>query len=130
MIFRSDRLEGDLCPAHHLFVFSICHHPGRSQDELARTLCLNKSTVTRTLGVLEERGYVRRELNPQDKRQTLVYPTERMQALLPKIKSIAAEWNELLTEGISEEETEIFNSVLQRMEDNARRAIGSEGSEK
>ena len=122
-IYRSEALDGDLLAHHHLFVFAICSKPGRSQDELARSLCLNKSTVTRALGALEANGYVRREANADDKRQTLVYPTEKMTATLPKVKAIAAEWNTLISCGISESELEVFKSVLSRMEENARAAV-------
>ena len=124
-IFRSERLGGEICGAHHLFVFSICNNPGSSQEELAKKLYLNKSTVARALASLENGGYVRREVNPNDKRQTLVYPTEKMTALLPKARAIAKDWNSLISEGISESELAAFHTVLAKMEENARAVIAS-----
>lgn len=130
-IFRGERLSGEICGAHHLFVFAICNHPGRSQEELARQLCLNKSTVTRALTSLETGGFVKREINPDDKRQFLVYPTDKMLALLPKARAIANDWNALISEGISESELAAFHSVLSKMEENARAVIaGLEDEEK
>ena len=128
-VFRQERLGGDICAAHHVFVFTICAHPGLSQDEIARALYLNKSTVTRALSSLEERGLVRRELNPEDKRQTLVYPTEEMLNMLPEVRKIAADWNEIIESDIPEEELLVFYSVLLRMEKNAKRAIEGELNE-
>lgn len=122
-IFRGERLEGDICGAHHLFVFTICSNPGESQEELAKRLYLNKSTVTRALASLEAGGYVKREVNPNDKRQTLVYPTEKMNEVLPKAKAVAKEWRSLLSQGISEEEMAAFHSVLSKIEENAKTAI-------
>ena len=124
--FRQERLGGDICAAHHVFVFTICAHPGLSQDEIARALYLNKSTVTRALSSLEERGLVRRELNPEDKRQTLVYPTEDMLKMLPKVHEIAAVWNGIIEKDIPEDELAVFYSVLLRMEENAKDAMGGE----
>ena len=130
-VFRGERLAGEICGAHHLFVFAICNHPGRSQEELAKQLCLNKSTVTRALSSLESGGFVKREINPDDKRQTLVFPTEKMTELLPEVRAIAKEWNELLSKGISEEELVAFHAVLTKMEENARSVIeGLEDGEK
>ena len=130
-VFRSERLSDGICGAHHLFVFAICNHPGRSQEELSKQLFLNKSTVTRALSSLESSGYVRREVNPNDKRESLVYPTEKMTAILPRVREIAAEWNEILSAGISPEELSAFLSVIEKMEKNARTAIlGAEGGEK
>ena len=128
-VFRQERLGADICAAHHVFVFTICAHPGLSQDEIARALYLNKSTVTRALSSLEERGLVRRELNPEDKRQTLVYPTEAMLELLPRIREISTEWNGIIENGIEREELEVFYSVLLRMEKNAKNAVEGELAE-
>ena len=122
-IFRGERLGTEVCGAHHLFIFSICSNPGESQEELAKRLYLNKSTVTRALASLESNGLVRREVNPNDKRQTLVYPTEKMLELLPRARAVAKEWNSLISEGISESELAAFNAVLSKMEENAKAVI-------
>ena len=124
-VFRHSKISADdLHPAHYAFVIGICRHPGRSQEELARELCLNKSTVARALGVLEERGYIKRESLPNDKRQFAVYPTEKMTAVLPEIRLASREWMDMLSEGIPADELEVFNSVLERMEKRAREIIG------
>ncbi|MBR5310827.1 MAG: MarR family transcriptional regulator [Oscillospiraceae bacterium] len=122
-IFRSKNTEPDLCAAHHSLVLAICRNPNSSQDELAKDICLNKSTVTRALTQLENSGYVKRTPNPLDKRQVLVEPTEKMLAVLPKVRSVTMEWNRLIFEGIPEEELKIFNTVIKKIEENARKAI-------
>lgn len=123
-IYRHGRVSAeDLQTGHYAFVLAICREPGRSQEELARELCINKSTVTRNLNYLEERGYLTRTLSPADRRQLSVYPTERMQAVLPEVKAASDEWMELLSEGIAEEELEVFHSVLERMQTRAREII-------
>lgn len=119
-----------LTPCQHTFVLAICRAPGRTQDELARDICLNKSTVARTLAELERGGFVRREVGKADKRCLLVYPTEKMLEAHREVTSVAVEWNEKILDGISESEIEIFNSVLLRMNKNARRAVGIEVNEK
>ena len=126
-VYRHSRISApDLHPAHYAFALVICRNPGRSQEELARELCLNKSTVARTLTCLEERGYVKRESLPSDKRQFAVHPTEKMLAVLPEIRCASGEWTALLSEDIPEEELAIFNSVLERMERKAREIVGGQ----
>lgn len=122
-IFRSKKMGEELLACHHPFVLTVCRFPGRSQDEIAKDLCLNKSTVTRALAQLESLGYVTRNPNPSDKRQTLVFPTEKMLSVLPKVREITAEWNRLIFEGIPEEELAVFRSVTEKIEFNARKAI-------
>ena len=78
-IYRTDRMRGaELGACHHSYILAICRHPGISQEELARHICINKSSVTRHLSHLEEHGYVERKQSTADKRVTLVYPTQKM----------------------------------------------------
>ena len=126
-IYRLSRVTAeDLQPCHYSFVLAICRSPGRSQEDIARELCLNKSTVARNLNCLENNGYILRTPLPNDKRQFSVYPTEKMHSVLPQIINSSAEWMTLLSDGISEEEFEIFTSVLTRMESKARDIIGGQ----
>ena len=126
-VFRNGRLQcEDLYPAHHSFILLICRKPGSSQEELSRELCLNKSTVTRALVHLEKNGYVRREQSAEDKRQFAVYPTQKMLDVLPRVREITRVWNEEISEGISEEELNVFLSVLARMETRAREMIANQ----
>ena len=130
-VYRHNKISADdLQTTHYAFVLAICRDPGRSQEELAKELCLNKSTVARNLNCLEEKGYITRNALPMDKRQFSVYPTEKMLAVLPEIKSASGEWMSLLSEGISKEELEIFNSVLERMETRARDIIQDQEEQK
>ncbi len=129
-VFRTmSPVAEDLCAAHHTFVFAICRNPGRSQEELAREICLNKSTVARTLTYLEEHGYVTRKPNLEDKRQFLVYPTEKMLAVLPQVRAIAEEWNKLITTGIPEDKLQVFYSVLLDIEERAKTIISSKAGD-
>lgn len=129
--FRKNRIsDKNLNSGHYAYVLAICHNPGRSQEELARELCINKSTIARNLSVLEEKGYITRAPLPNDKRQFSVHPTEKMRAVLPEIKRASEEWMLLLSEGIPEEELAVFNSVLQRMQEKAREITGKQEESK
>ena len=128
--YRKTALDADFTPSYHAYILAICKKPGRSQDDLAASLCINKSTIARGIEWLLENGYVRRVAKPEDKRCLLIYPTEKMLEVYPKVKSVADSWNEILTNGISEEELEITYSVLMRMADRAKAATVDGGGDK
>ncbi len=128
--YRKIMLDSELAPTYHAYTLAICGKPGRSQDELAASLCINKSTIARGIEWLLENGYVKREPKPDDKRSLLIYPTEKMLEIYPKIKSIADSWNEILTSDISDEELEITYSVLIRMAEHAKNATIYAGGDK
>ena len=122
--YRNAKFSSDgICASHHAFILIISKNAGCSQEDITREICLNKSTVARTLNHLENCGYITRTANPEDKRQILVYPTEKMLGILPCVRAVSREWNNCITEGISDDELEIFHSVLNRMEEKAKRII-------
>ncbi len=123
-IYRYGKISAkDLQSGHYAYIFAICREAGRSQEDIARELCVNKSTVARNVCLLEEHGYVTRKPFPKDKRQFSVYPTEKALKILPEIKKASNEWMILLSEGIPKDELEIFDSVLERMQEKAREIV-------
>ena len=53
-----------------------------------------------------------------------------MLAVLPEIRRASDEWMELLSEGIPDDELEVFNSVLERMQKRAREIVERQEDEK
>ena len=130
-VYRHGKISAnDLQSGHYSYVLCICREPGRSQEEIAKDLCVNKSTVARNLNYLEENGYILRKSLPSDKRQFSVYPTEKMLAVLPEIKAASMDWMSLLSEGIPQNRLEVFNEVLQQMETKAREIMESQEESK
>ena len=113
----------DLLAGQFYFALNICSKPGRSQEEIAKDLCYNKSTVARSLNSMEINGYITRTPLPEDKRKFAVYPTKKLLAIIPEVKKKSVEWRAQLAEGISTEELETFYSVLERMEARAKEII-------
>ena len=130
-IYRHNRISAkDLQSSHYAFALAICREPGRSQEELARELCINKSTVARNLNCLDERGYISRNPLPSDKRQFAVYPTEKLLSVIPEVIAASNEWMTLLSEGIPQDELDVFNSVLDRMQARAREIVTAQEESK
>ncbi len=73
--YRSERLAAlGLKSCHASYLMGICDCPGISQEQLARRIYQNKSSVARQLAVLEEAGFVRRVCCDSDRRVTELYP--------------------------------------------------------
>ena len=115
-MWRADKLEGtELGDQHYPYILTVCRNPGISQDAIARKLFINKSNVTRSLSYLETHGFVTREQSSEDRRITLVYPTEKAEEILPTVRSIIRGWNAYITEGFTEEELEMYMDMTERL---------------
>lgn len=129
-IYRTQKTEGRLQGVYHSYILTICRNPGLSQERIAKHMCINKSSVTRHLAYLEKNGYVERHPSEKDKREMLVYPTEKMINTHPEVRAITREWNALLAEGVTEEELEIFHKILDKMLDKSIEIVYSEDNAK
>lgn len=108
----------DIKGYHAKYLLNVCSNPGVSQDALARILFVNKSNVARQLSVLEESGYIVRRQG-EDRRVSLVYPTEKAYNIVSVIKQINAQWREAITEGFTESEKETLLRLTERLYQNA-----------
>ena len=104
---------------HASYLSSICHCPGITQDQLARRIHINKSNVARQLAVLEEDGFVERKPSPEDKRATLVYPTQKALDVMPEISRIFREWESMVARDLTEEERALAVKMLAKVETRA-----------
>ena len=84
--------------------------------------------MTRHLTKLEQKGYIERRVSAEDKRELLVYPTQKMLDLRSEVTRITKEWNALMAEDVSEEELEVFHRVLDKMVDKSREVVYGEES--
>ena len=82
--YKADRLAPmGLKGCHASYLTEICAHPGISQDQLAKRICINKSNVARQAATLDEEGFVTRTPSPTDKRIMELHPTQKTLDLLP-----------------------------------------------
>ena len=119
--YRKKYLEPVGIDARHArFLFEVCDKPGISQEGLARRLLVDKSTITRAGTILEENGYICRQVCTEDRRITRIYPTEKTIQLLPQIQEAWDTWETRITQDLTQEEIEILTTLLRKMKISAR----------
>lgn len=129
--YRAEGLEGSgISAAHYFYIFAICKNGGVPQDTLAKTLYINKSSVARALQTLEADGFIERRQSESDRRVTLVYPTQKAEDVLPKIREVSKSWNEFLFEALDDSEREIFMTLLEKVANRASSYIDGREGEK
>ena len=122
-IVYSGQLRGyGITQCQHPYILLICREPGIPQEKISREICVNKSSVTRQISILEERGLIVRKQDQSDRRVWRVYPTQRMQEVLPHVRQVMREWNEYLLEEFSDEERERLIAALEILSQRAQKA--------
>ncbi|MDN5318626.1 MAG: hypothetical protein PWP05_1133 [Thermovirga sp.] len=100
-------------------LIEIALNPGRTQEELSELLLKDKTTIARAIKGLEKHGYVRRERNPRDKREFLLFPTEKGLAVLPFALKARDKALMELTKDFTDEEYHLLEKFLRRVAENA-----------
>ena len=114
--YKADRLAPlGLKGCHASYLTEICAHPGISQDQLAKRICINKSNVARQSAILEEEGFVTRTPSPTDKRIMELHPTQKTLDLLPQISSVLKEWESCITGDLTPEDLDLMAALVAKM---------------
>jgi DNA-binding MarR family transcriptional regulator len=94
------------------------HNPGCSQDKLCNELLIDKGNAARLCRQLEETGYITRQQSPEDRRQNMLFLTEKGEEQIVQIRESLGQWRSAATEGMTDEEVEILARLLTQMKEN------------
>jgi len=110
------------------FIFMLFTQPGSSQDEVAKHLELDKTTVTRAVAKLEKNGMIERKRDEIDHRIIRLYLTDKGKELHLELKNVAHEWFATATKGMTEHDLLETSRLVTMMSENARqyRLMGCE----
>jgi DNA-binding MarR family transcriptional regulator len=111
----------DITPEEWVILNRLWQKEGRSQNELAETTIKDKTTVTRLLNRMENKGLVVRQSSNEDARVILVHLTPYAKELETVLIPIA---EELLFAGVADidkGDVDIALSVLKKIEQNLLR---------
>ena len=101
-------------------IMVIYENEGITMNELALKGSFDKGTITKSIQKLEQLDYVRIEANDSDKRIKLLYTSDKVREILPKLYMLRQEWNEYLLADLSEEEKNAYFYAISKMIEKAR----------
>jgi DNA-binding MarR family transcriptional regulator len=104
-----------LSPQQFWMLIALREAPGPSQAELAQRIRSDAPAVSRTLASLLERGFVRAEPDPRDRRRTRVLLTERGERLAAEVAFVAEEVRSAVVDGMSAGEEAAVRRGLKRI---------------
>ncbi len=102
----------DLTPPHSGILRAIASEPGRSQQALSGQLGLLPSRVVAYVDELEDRGYVERRRNPDDRRLHALYLTASGKKVIVKIGELARQHEKLMTAGLDRAQRDTLRQLL------------------
>ncbi|MBV8928721.1 MAG: MarR family transcriptional regulator [Mycobacteriaceae bacterium] len=111
-LFAERLVPLDLTPPHAGILRAIAREPGRSQQALSGQLGLLPSRVVAYVDELEDRGYVERRRNSEDRRLHALHLTESGKRLLQQIAEVSRQHERGLTAGLNGEQRRLLHDLL------------------
>ena len=102
----------DLTPPHAGILRAIAAEPGRSQQALSGQLGLLPSRVVAYVDELEDRGYVERRRNPDDRRLHALHLTASGRKVMTKIGELGRQHDRMLTAGLDTQQRDTLHQLL------------------
>ncbi|MDD2332777.1 MAG: MarR family transcriptional regulator [Mesotoga sp.] len=120
--FSREMQKYGLGSGHFFFLRILMSREGISQKELSNILDVDKATTAKAMKKLAEAGYVKREIDSLDTRIYRLFLTDNGKKIGQELRRLGANFEEILTEGLSEDEKQQLQSLLHRAATNAKRA--------
>ena len=87
------------------YIMYIHDNPKCSQENLVTMFCQSKGNVAKIIKKFEDDGYIKREINPQNRRKYMLTTTDKANDLVPKFRQISKDWEREV--GLTDEDHEL-----------------------
>lgn len=108
----------DISPEQWSLIFRVVERSGLTQKELSDSTYKDQANITRSIDRLEQKGFLKRIENPNDRRSFQLIPTLEALTLVEYVAPLSQTFNQRLTQGFSEEETQTLITLLKKVHHN------------
>jgi DNA-binding MarR family transcriptional regulator len=91
------------------YIMYIYDNPNCSQDDLVNMFGQSKGNIAKILRKLEDKGFIERQTNPENRRKYMLNTTDKGHELVPKFRKISKEWE--MEVGITDEDIELKKRI-------------------
>ena len=110
-------------------IATLGQYQARTARDIALHAVMHKSTVSRVVSTLEERGLVARKPNPADMREELLTLTREGRAVYEALAPEALEFEERVLSALGRTEQRTFFDLVLRLDVHARRLAGAQAED-
>ncbi len=114
-IFAEEFSDFDITPLQFSILWTLNSHPGIDQITLAQAIALDRTTCSNIVNRLEQRGYIRRETDPNNRRAKLVYLADSGKKVIDNAAVPMDKVQKKLLQPLSPNERKLFLNLLGKL---------------
>ncbi|EGP8471875.1 winged helix-turn-helix transcriptional regulator, partial [Listeria monocytogenes] len=107
--------ELNLAKGQFIYLVRICENQGIIQEKLVDILKIDRTTASRAIKNLEKNGLIIKKQNKNNKKNKLLFPTEKGQQLYPLIIRENEYSNAVALKGFTEAEINMLTDALKKV---------------
>jgi DNA-binding MarR family transcriptional regulator len=108
-------LPYDVTPEQYGVLNRLCLKDGISQKQLSELIVRDQTSIGKVLDKLERKELILRKDDPSDRRAFLLYLTPKGKELAEQLISLVEAFHTMASEGISDEDIDVFVSVINKL---------------
>ncbi len=98
-----------------LIIKSILEKPKITQQDLAKNVFKDNASVTRIIELLVKSNYLKREVDSNDRRKSVLTVTQEGKDIIEKVQNLVLNNRKVALEGVSKQQLDIMNIALQKI---------------
>ena len=91
------------------YIIFIYDNPDCSQEDIVNMFGQSKGNIAKVLRKLEDDGFIKREINPENRRKYMLNTTQKGKDIVPKIRQISLDWDKEV--GITDNDYELRERI-------------------
>ena len=107
-----------LSKGQFIYLVRICENPSMIKEQIVDMLKIDTATASKSIKNLEKNNFIYKTYNENNKKNKLLYPTEKGQKLYPFIIRENNHSNEVALEGFNNKEIDELSKMLNRVKHN------------
>ena len=114
-VYLDNKLEAyGLNHCYRIYIKKITEEEGITRDKIKTYTHVHPSNTTRAIDYLADNGFVIKKISELDKRICNLYPTDKLKEVYKELIKAENEWVDIITKELSNEEKDIYFSLLNK----------------
>ena len=98
------------------FIMLNIEKEGTPSTSLGPKMGMEPTSLSRTLKNMEDKGYIERRMDADDKRKSIVFLTEEGVEIRKKVRDVVIDFNQKLYSALPKTKVEAFFDIMQRID--------------
>lgn len=103
--------EFDIGFPEQVILMYLSEYGSVNQEDIAKYFMIDKGAIAKTSSKLEDKGFVERRENPDDKREKKMVLSDKGRQMITYMRKILEEWNECYLKGLTAEDIQQYNRI-------------------